>query len=295
DVTQPVLGTGSVARPFRIGLTSMQRLERYVDIQRDPGLRAMLHLDSTHSIVKQKYPVFVLGISDLSGGFHPIVYCYTSQRTGVDISWILAFLKRVVLQEFRVVFCPAFVMMDADKAQYKACVSELPDSVILMCWFHVTQNVIKHAHEARLDGVSVQLIFRNLYDLHFAADEAANLRKRAFVIASWEGASTLCPRFRRVANHVIKMWLLNPRFSRWQAYHTPSGYAATNNPLETYHYTLKLVNNSKNATPTELISRLDLSRIGYESSMVPFQRASKVSKRLKASFVAADKKKVLCA
>ncbi|KAJ8576535.1 hypothetical protein ON010_g2675 [Phytophthora cinnamomi] len=140
-VADPVLGTGSVARLFRISLTSMQLVERYVDIQRDPDLRTMLHLDSTHSIVKQGYPVFVLGISDLSGGFHPVVYCCTFQRRGVDISWCLAFLKRVVLQEFHVGFSPDFVMMDvdtADKAQYKACAGDLPDSVILMCWFHVT-------------------------------------------------------------------------------------------------------------------------------------------------------------
>ncbi|ETM98230.1 hypothetical protein PPTG_19723 [Phytophthora nicotianae INRA-310] len=32
---------------------------------------------------------------------------------------------------------------------------------------------------------------------------------------------------------------------------TPTGYAATNNPLQQYHYTLKLVNGSKRANPSE--------------------------------------------
>ncbi|KAG6976225.1 hypothetical protein JG688_00001582, partial [Phytophthora aleatoria] len=56
----------------------------------------------------------------------------------------------------------------------------------------------------------------------------------------------------------------------WQAFRTPPGYAATNNPLEAYHYTLKLVNDSKRATPTELVTRLDLSWIAYVASITPF-------------------------
>ncbi|GMF30804.1 unnamed protein product [Phytophthora fragariaefolia] len=269
-VAEPVLGTGSVARPFRIGLTSILLVERYVDVLRNPDLHTLLHLYNTHSIMKQKYPVFVIGISDRTGGFLPVVYYRTSQRKEIDSSWCLSFLKRVVLQEFRVVISPDFVMIDADTAQYNACVDEVPDSIILMCWFHVTQNVFKHARDAKLDRVSIPVIFRKQYDLHFAVDDEQYLRKRDYIIASLRGAGEVCPRFKCVANHIIKMWLLNPRFSRWQAYHTPPGYAATNNPLETYHYTLKLVNDSKNATPTELVSRLDLSLIAYESSMTRF-------------------------
>ncbi|KAF1775781.1 hypothetical protein GQ600_20225 [Phytophthora cactorum] len=82
-----------------------------------------------------------------------------------------------------------------------------------MFWFYVTQNVVKHLHDERLDVVSKHC---------------------------------------------------------WQAFRTPPGYAAANNPLETYHYTLKLVNDSKRATPTELVTRLDLSRIAYVASMTPF-------------------------
>ncbi|EGZ11995.1 hypothetical protein PHYSODRAFT_380775, partial [Phytophthora sojae] len=227
-----LLGTGSEADPFRIGLTSLQLMERYIVVQNDPDLTTLIHLDCTHGVVKQKYPVFVVGISDCAGGFLPIVYYCASQRRGVDISWCLAFLKRVVFSEIQVRFKPDFVMMDADKAQYNACAAELPETTVLMCWFHVTQNVHKYADENGLDGVSRPLLFRNLYDLHFAPDEDSYMQKRAFVIASWNGASLCVPD----SNHIIKTWFLDPRFSKWQAYHTPTGYAATNNPLETYHY-----------------------------------------------------------
>jgi hypothetical protein len=94
---------------------------------------------------------------------------------------------------------------------------------------------------------------------------------------------------KRVVNHLINMWLLGPSFTHWQAFHTPTGYLSTNNPLETYHFTLKLVNHDKRANSTELVSRLDLSRLGYVSAMRGFDNVPSVSKRLKAAFNRAEK------
>jgi hypothetical protein len=125
-----------------------------------------MHLDSTHSIVKQKFPVFVVGISDRSGSFMPVDYFCTSLRKARDIVWCLAFLKSVVVREFGVPFQPDFVMTDTDKTQFNACQRELPRSLILMCWFHVMQNVQKHAKDEKLDVVTKQKIVRDLYDLH---------------------------------------------------------------------------------------------------------------------------------
>ncbi|KAF1783883.1 hypothetical protein GQ600_20510 [Phytophthora cactorum] len=101
--------------------------------------------------------------------------------------------------------------------------------------------------------------------------------------------STISPGYK--PHHFV--WILGPRFSYWQAYHTPKGYAATNNPLETYHYTLKLVNDSKRSTHTEVVARLDLSRIAYVASMGPFIDVPQVSKRLKSLYRKAEKKKMM--
>ncbi|EGZ24268.1 hypothetical protein PHYSODRAFT_455650, partial [Phytophthora sojae] len=112
------LGTGTPTSPFRIGLTCFTLLDQYVNIQRDPRCTTLFHVDSTHSIVKMKYPVFVFGISDSCGKFFPIVYFCTSQRTGTDIEWCCAFLKRVLWETFVVQFSPQFIMTDADNAQF---------------------------------------------------------------------------------------------------------------------------------------------------------------------------------
>jgi hypothetical protein len=69
--------------------------------------------------------------------------------------------------------------------------------------------------------------------------------------------------------------------------------SSTNNPLETYYHTLKLVNDNKRATSTELVSRLELSRLGYVLAMSRFDNVPRVSKRLKAAFNPAEKLKEL--
>lgn len=115
-----------------------------------------------------KYPVFVFGISDSCGKFFPIVYFCTSQRTGTDIEWCCAFLKRVLWETFVVQFSPQFIMTDADNAQFNACVAQLPHSKILMCWFHVCQNVKARIEKAALAPVTIAMIWRDLNNLHYS-------------------------------------------------------------------------------------------------------------------------------
>jgi hypothetical protein len=83
-----------------------------------------------------------------------------------------------------------------------------------MCWFPVTQNVHKHACAANLSQITRKKIFRDLYDLHFAETKEEYLWKRDFEVRSWRGARALCSRVKRVIEHLLKMWILVPRFSR---------------------------------------------------------------------------------
>ncbi|KAF1786706.1 hypothetical protein GQ600_710 [Phytophthora cactorum] len=132
-----------------------------------------------------------------------------------------------------------------------------------------------------------QLIFRNLYDLHFTATEEEVFRKRGDMVNyahDFAGSSTIHVSYRfGCKDLVFPVGKLS----------TPTGYAATNDPVETYHYSLKLVNDRKRATPTELITRLDLSCIVYVASMILFIDEPQVSKRLKALYRQADKKKLM--
>ncbi|KAG3057653.1 hypothetical protein PC122_g20970 [Phytophthora cactorum] len=61
----------------------------------------------------------------------------SERRRADDITWILAYLKKVLRERYAVTFEPRYVMTDTDDAQHNACVRELPSTTILMCWFHV--------------------------------------------------------------------------------------------------------------------------------------------------------------
>jgi len=49
-------------------------------------------------------------------------------------------------------FEPGFVMIDGYIAQCNACVTELPHSIELMCWFHITKIVWAKAAEFKVSA-----------------------------------------------------------------------------------------------------------------------------------------------
>ncbi|KUF85685.1 hypothetical protein AM587_10000070 [Phytophthora nicotianae] len=138
------------------------------------------------------------------------------------------------------------------------------------------------------------MIFRDLNRLHFCISRGEYQKQKQRTLAAWRSAFDFCPRFKQVGKSLISQWIehissetqatVEVRFSKWQIYHTPPGYAATNNPLEQYHKTLKLVNNTDRATPIELLQRLDRSRTAFIAKNITFNSVAHVSARLKALY-----------
>ncbi|EGZ12052.1 hypothetical protein PHYSODRAFT_515053, partial [Phytophthora sojae] len=162
------LGDGSEAFPFRVGMTCIRQIRDYISVQNRSDCTTILHLNSTHSMAINGYSVFAVGYSDQSCHFVPLAYFCTSQKRKLDIGWCLRYIKRVCVDIGNVPFAPQYVMMDADKAQFNASVTELPHSTVLMCWFHVTKNVWKYAAEFRVSYDDTAAVFEDRYDMHYA-------------------------------------------------------------------------------------------------------------------------------
>ncbi|OWZ15301.1 hypothetical protein PHMEG_00011085 [Phytophthora megakarya] len=278
----PALGNGSDGSPFRLGLTCFSLLEAYITVQEDPRCVTILHVDSTHNMVRQRYSVFILGYSDLCGHFFPLVYYCASQRRAEDVAWCLSYIKRVMQQLFRSRFAPKFVMTDADNGQYNACTSEMPNTTILMCWFHVCQNVWKKSR--KLPKLQRTELFSDLNELHFCRTSTEFEVKKTLIMKKWRTVGKTCSRYRAVTKKIRRQWFDNPRFSKWQAFHTPPGCASTNNPVEQYHRKVKLVNSTSRATPIEMVRLLDQSRVGFLAKNATFSRTTQASKRVKAHY-----------
>lgn len=230
------LGDGSLTKKFRLGVTCRRLIVKFLTVQADNI--TILHVDSTFGVVNARYSFFAFGISDRRGVYHPLAFFCTSHRTASDIAWCIAQMKEVSLV-CGGTFMPDFVMTDADDAQLNAVDQEL-ECPILMCWFHVTQNVEKKLKQFRVGIEMSKQVWRDVYAMHYARSHEQFLDVRTSVLARWSQLSNDDSAMSRFCTHFKRQWMSpESRFSKWQVYHTPAGYSKSNNPLEQYHGQLK--------------------------------------------------------
>lgn len=75
-------------------MTSLRLLERFQKVaDTHPNLRLCAHIDSTHSLNWNEFPVVVLGYSDMSGRLHPLAFAVMSHERNQDVSWFLGSLR----------------------------------------------------------------------------------------------------------------------------------------------------------------------------------------------------------
>ncbi|KAG4250772.1 hypothetical protein PC116_g1492 [Phytophthora cactorum] len=97
-----------------------------------------------------------------------------------------------------------------------------------MCFYHVMAKV----HE-KLKGIPDSLCERvvaDIYDLHFASSKEVYDEQMKIVLEKWSREGQLVG-FRSYFNNI---WMKS-EFWRWQCFHTPSGDATTNNPVEQFN------------------------------------------------------------
>lgn len=228
---KPVVGNGSKENPFVLGLTTKTMISRLLL----PPDSFILHIDATYKMNYCEYPVVVVGISDRSRAFHLVALFVVSQEIQPIFEAVLLSLKRLFFwvtgQPLRV----RYAMADGDQAQYNALnavFGDFPGFQLLMCFFHVMEKVQKAIKG--LPSVTASGLLRDIYDLHFARSEMEFFQLREQVLAKWMSVSSL----ERFWQYMSGQWLYG-RFSSWQGYLTPSGFATTNNPAETFNALLK--------------------------------------------------------
>ncbi|KAK1931235.1 hypothetical protein P3T76_013424 [Phytophthora citrophthora] len=95
---------------------------------------------------------------------------------------------------------------------------------------------MKHIQEhVRLLSSDAQArVLSEVYDLHFARSQAHYLEMLRAFWRRWMTDPTLIP----FAQYFHGQWLTG-HFNTWQVLATPSGFASTNNPAETFNTLLK--------------------------------------------------------
>ena len=140
-----LIGTGNDYDHFQCGFTSLKLLRR-VEYFNNGGV---FHLDATYKIIKHCFPLIIFGFTDVSRQFYPVCYMFTSHETTIDyINFFKALLDAFSL--IGVTFEPEYMIIDASNAMANAIKKIFPRCIILMCWFHLKQNLRKHKEKCGL-------------------------------------------------------------------------------------------------------------------------------------------------
>ncbi|KAG6616202.1 uncharacterized protein IUM83_03481 [Phytophthora cinnamomi] len=122
-------------------------------------------------------------------------------------------------------------MGDADDAQHNAVKPVFgvdSDIKIMMCFYHVAAKVFEKP--SKLHPSLYAAVAKGVHDMHFAVGEAEFLATQTRVLKDWShlpGLASFSAYFKR-------QWL-QKRCWMWQIYHTPSAFATTNNPVESFN------------------------------------------------------------
>ena len=129
------LGNGAEENHFHLGFTSLKLLQ---NVKHD----GVYHFDLTYKIVKYNYPLMILGVTDIRRQFHPISFMFTSHEQEMDIAHFFKSLSQLC-DKFSLDLAPKFFVIDADRAVYNA-INKHFKTKIIMCFFHLKQNIKKH-------------------------------------------------------------------------------------------------------------------------------------------------------
>ena len=100
----------------------------------------VFHIDGTHGVVKNRFPLDVFAVTDMHGQLHPIAFMLTSYETEYDFDQFYSGLIDLA-EMLNLSFDPTYIMQDATAASYNSAKKYFPNAIILMCFFHVMQNV----------------------------------------------------------------------------------------------------------------------------------------------------------
>ena len=169
--------------------------------------------------------------SDLCGRFHPISFMFLSHYTEQDFDhFFSSFIKLV--DNYNLEISVEYLMQDADRACLNSAKKNFPLAKNLMCFFHVMYNVRKHKHLIN-DSDKYNDVKNDIRELHTTLSKIKFSRLKSKILNKWSSLGLV-----EFSNYFKKQWL-DGEFSNWSIYHTPAGFASTNNPVESFNNIIK--------------------------------------------------------
>lgn len=104
---------------------------------------SMFGIDGTYKIVKEQHVLVRFGRIDMIRCYHPIAFMLTSHESQADYVFFYRSLSMIVCS-LNIALCIPYLMQDASKAEYAGINSVHPNVSLIMCYFHLKENVQKN-------------------------------------------------------------------------------------------------------------------------------------------------------
>jgi len=127
---------------------------------------------------------------------------------------------------------PKFIMQDASQASYNAAKKLFPNADILMCYYHVTFNIIKYAGQIKFSNAKLEEIKEDITKMHWARNEAEYNARVAEFKQKYQ------KNYKAMHDYINNQWLTGP-FNKWQVFRNPPGFANTNSNIESFNASIK--------------------------------------------------------
>ena len=159
------------------------------------------HIDATYKIVKYSYPLIILGFTDVQRQFQPLVFMFTSHEQTQDYDY---FFESVldICDRLHIEFKPKFIISDAASAIANSIKRNLPNTVYLMCWFHLKQNVKKHKSLIPSEELYLR-VTKQINALHLASCPASYKLLLNSTLRSWRNDKNLV----HFCNYFERQWV----------------------------------------------------------------------------------------
>ena len=125
-------------------------------------------------------------------------------------------------------------MQDACQSESAAASISYPSTIILICYFHLKKNVrdrLKGNKKKGIPPTPEQFKDSDLGDitqLHYSRNQLEFEQRLGDVWFKW----SKIPELKKFQDYFWTQWVMNAKTNKWQIFHTPRGFASTNNPTE---------------------------------------------------------------
>jgi len=178
------------------------------------------HIDGTYKVCSLSYPLVIYGITDIQGKFHPVAFMITSNESEEDFVEFYKSIKELAA-ELDIEFEPQFIMQDACQASYNAALNVFPNVKVLMCYYHVKAQILKHRD--LIAKHKYDELMKDMTDLHYSENVVEFITKKTIFKIKFAGTKML--------DYIQKQWFEGV-FNKWQVFCNPPGYANTNSPID---------------------------------------------------------------